>query len=218
MMPRLAVGALTLLAALFTSIVAHAAELLMVDDPGCVWCRRWNAEIAPSYPKPREGQQAPLRRVPIRDQARAGVALARPINITPTFVLVEDGQEVGRIDGYAGKDFFYPMLAQLLRRILPPNQRLGPSLQRSASCTGVACGPARARTPWRGNVAARAWGACIGGAQSETTRNRAACPPRAATAPGVGPRTPRAMLEPLRAQVPPQGQARSHNVLDAPIA
>jgi hypothetical protein len=151
-MPRLAVGALTLLAALCTSVVAHAAELLMFDDPGCVWCRRWNAEIAPSYPKTREGQLAPLRRVPIRDQARAGVALARPINITPTFVLVEDGQEVGRIDGYAGKDFFYPMLAGLLRRILPPNQRLGPSLQRSASCTAVACGPDHARTPLRGKV------------------------------------------------------------------
>ena len=140
MIPRFALGALTLLAALFTSVVvAHAAELLMFDDPGCVWCRRWNAEIAPSYPKTREGQQAPLRRVPIRDQARAGVALARPINVTPTFVLVENGQEVGRIDGYAGKDFFYPMLAELLRRILP-NQRLVPP-QRSASCAALACRP-----------------------------------------------------------------------------
>jgi hypothetical protein len=132
MLPKLALGALTLLSALFASLGADAAELLMFDDPGCVWCRRWNAEIAPSYPKTREGQQAPLRRVPIRDQARAGVALARPINVTPTFVLVEDSQEVGRIDGYAGKDFFYPMLAELLRRIVPPKQRLGPPLQRSA--------------------------------------------------------------------------------------
>jgi hypothetical protein len=141
MNPRLALGTLTLLAALFTSVVAQAAELLMFYDPGCVWCRRWNAEIAPSYPKTREGQQAPLRRVPIRDQARAGVALARPINVTPTFVLVEDGQEVGRIDGYAGKDFFYPMLAELLRRLAPPSQRLGPPLPRSASCAVVACQP-----------------------------------------------------------------------------
>jgi Thioredoxin len=141
MNPRLALGTLTLLAALFTSVVAQAAELLMFYDPGCVWCRRWNAEIAPSYPKTREGQQAPLRRVPIRNQARAGVALARPINVTPTFVLVEDGQEVGRIDGYAGKDFFYPMLAELLRRLAPPTQRLGPPLPRSASCAAAACRP-----------------------------------------------------------------------------
>src|SRR5262245_10092966 len=140
MNPRLALGALTLLAALFTSVVAQAAELLMFDDPGCVWCRRWNAEIAPSYPQTREGQRAPLRRIPIRDQARAGVALARPINVTPTFVLVEDGQEVGRIDGYAGRDFFYPMLEDLLRRIPLPDRRLGPLPPRSASCVPL-CRP-----------------------------------------------------------------------------
>ena len=64
----------------------------MFDDPGCVWCRRWNAEIGPGYPRSPEGQQAPLRRIHIRDQAKAGVALARPINATPTFVLVEDGR------------------------------------------------------------------------------------------------------------------------------
>ena len=161
MIPRFALGALTLLAALFTSVVAHAAELLMFDDPGCVWCRRWNAEIAPSYPKTREGQQAPLRRVPIRDQARAGVALARPINVTPTFVLVENGQEVGRIDGYAGKDFFYPMLAELLRRILPPNQRLVPP-QRSASCAAGGVSPltTHAHFPQQSSMHA-SHGACI---------------------------------------------------------
>ena len=136
MFSRLALGALTLLAAHFASLDALAAELLMFDDPGCVWCRRWNAEIAPSYPKTPEGQQAPLRRVPIRDQARAGVALARPVNVTPTFVLIENGQEVGRIDGYAGRDFFYPRLAELLRRIPPPTRQLAP-LQRSASCTAA---------------------------------------------------------------------------------
>ena len=130
MVPKLAVGALMLLAALFPSAGARAAELVMFDDPGCVWCRRWNAEIGPSYPRTSAGQRAPLRRVPIRDQARAGVALARPVHVTPTFVLVEDGQEVGRIDGYAGRDFFYPMLEALLRRI----PQLGPAQQRSAAC------------------------------------------------------------------------------------
>jgi hypothetical protein len=33
---------------------------------------------------------------------------------TPTFVLVEDGTEAGRIEGYPGEDFFWPLLAKLI--------------------------------------------------------------------------------------------------------
>jgi len=141
MVCKLALGALMLLAGLFASVAGTlAAELLMFDDPACVWCRRWNAEIGPGYPRSAEGQQAPLRRIHIRDQANAGVALARPINATPTFVLVDEGQEVGRIAGYAGRDFFYPMLEELLRRIPPPTPLPVPPL-RSTMCASAECRP-----------------------------------------------------------------------------
>jgi hypothetical protein len=138
---KLTLGALMLLAGLLANGAGlSAAELLMFDDPGCVWCRRWTAEIGPGYPRSAEGQQAPLRRIHIRDQANAGVALARPINATPTFVLVDEGQEVGRIAGYSGKDFFYPMLEELLRRIPSPAPLPGPA-QRSTMCVSAACRP-----------------------------------------------------------------------------
>ena len=97
MLRKLALGSFMLVAGLMANAAGTvAAELLMFDDPGCVWCRRWNAEIGPGYPRSPEGVQAPLRRIQIRNQANAGVALARPVNATPTFVVVEDGQEVGR--------------------------------------------------------------------------------------------------------------------------
>lgn len=114
------------LALLIAGIVAdaaslRAAELLMFEDPGCVWCRRWHAEIGPSYPNTEEGRRAPLRRVHIRDQDVTGVALSARITGTPTFVLAEDGVEIGRIAGYPGPDFFYPMLDEILEK-LPPLQ------------------------------------------------------------------------------------------------
>jgi hypothetical protein len=138
---KLALGALLLLAGMLANAAgACAAELLMFDDPNCVWCRRWAAEIGPGYARSPEGQQAPLRRVYIRDQSKAGVALARPVNATPTFVLVEDAQEVGRIAGYAGQDFFYPMLEELLRKLPSPEPLPGPPL-RSTLCVSVACRP-----------------------------------------------------------------------------
>ena len=121
---------------------ARAAELLMFDDPNCGWCRRWHAEIGPGYPRSPEGQRAPLRRVHIRDHDTTGVALARPVQGTPTFVLVDKGREVGRIVGYSGAHFFYPQVGELLGK-LPPSApsappRGGPAL-RSTMCVGGVC-------------------------------------------------------------------------------
>jgi hypothetical protein len=94
-----------------------AAELVMFEDPVCPWCRRWHAEIGPGYPNTKEGRLAPLRRVDIKDQAKAGVVLKQPVTATPTFVLVEDGRELGRLVGYPGSDFFYSLLGEALARL-----------------------------------------------------------------------------------------------------
>ncbi|WP_421999254.1 hypothetical protein [Roseovarius mucosus] len=90
-----------------------AAELLMLERHGCHWCERWNAEIGPAYPKTIEGTRAPLRRVQINALPEDIAFSSRPI-FTPTFVLVEDAQELGRIEGYAGDEFFWFLLTQLL--------------------------------------------------------------------------------------------------------
>lgn len=98
---------------------ARGAELVMFDDPACVWCRRWLAEVGPGYPKTDEGRRAPLRRVHIKDQARSGLVLRSPVTATPTFVLAEDGREVGRITGYPGSENFYPLLGELIEKLAP---------------------------------------------------------------------------------------------------
>lgn len=105
--------ALTLLA----SPVALRAEmtLLMAEEDGCMWCARWDAEISGIYPKTPEGQAAPLQRVDIHRPTLDGIALQRPLYYTPTFVLLENGHEVGRIEGYPGEDFFWGLLGVLLR-------------------------------------------------------------------------------------------------------
>jgi len=106
------------------ALVAHcggvrAAELVMFEDPSCSWCRVWHAEIGPVYALTAEGEAAPLRRAYIRDQVLAGVALERPITVTPTFVLVDEGREIGRIVGYTGEEFFYGLLDSLLKKSKP---------------------------------------------------------------------------------------------------
>ncbi len=93
--------------------------LLMAEEDGCAWCAKWNKEIGPIYPKTAEGRTAPLVRYDIHDET-PDVAFARSVHYTPTFILVEDGTEVGRIEGYPGDEFFWGLLGMLFERAKIP--------------------------------------------------------------------------------------------------
>ncbi|MBL8663607.1 MAG: thioredoxin family protein [Candidatus Odyssella sp.] len=110
---RLLIAAVLLAAGL----PAAAAELVMFEAAGCPYCARWNREIAPIYPKTAEGRRAPLRRVDIAAARPADLVAIVNVVYTPTFVLVEDGQEIGRIVGYSGDEFFWSHLADLFARL-----------------------------------------------------------------------------------------------------
>lgn len=88
----------------------------MAEEPGCMWCARWNDQIGPIYDKTGEGAAAPLRRMDITKARPADVTLARPVVFTPTFILLVDGAEVSRIEGYPGEDFFWGLLGAMLDR------------------------------------------------------------------------------------------------------
>jgi hypothetical protein len=96
---------------------ADAAELVMFVEAGCPWCARWDREVGEAYAHSEEGRIAPLRRIDISMARRTGLRLAGAVTVTPTFVLVEDGIEVGRIIGYPGADFFWGMLGELIARL-----------------------------------------------------------------------------------------------------
>lgn len=91
------------------------ARLVMVEEHGCIWCARWNDEISHIYPKSEEGRAAPLQRIDIHAERPGDIKFARSLHFTPTFVLVVDGQEVSRIEGYPGEDFFWGLLGKMLR-------------------------------------------------------------------------------------------------------
>jgi thioredoxin-related protein len=101
------------------SVPAAAAELLMVRQAGCPWCRWWDRDVGPVYDKTDLGKRAPLRMIDIGQQRELPWLKARVV-YTPTFVLVEQDREIGRIEGYPGEDFFWARLDQLLRQLPPP--------------------------------------------------------------------------------------------------
>lgn len=96
---------------------AGQMRLLMFERDGCIYCARWHDEIGPAYPRTAEGAAAPLQRIDIKDPLPEGVTLsARHPVFTPTFVLLKDGTEAGRIEGYASNEFFWGLLNGLLKR------------------------------------------------------------------------------------------------------
>lgn len=93
---------------------ATAFRLIMVEREGCVYCALWNDKIGPIYPKTPEGAAAPLTRVDIHANWAEGLTTGPAPIFTPTFILLRDTTEVGRIEGYPGEDFFWALLGQAL--------------------------------------------------------------------------------------------------------
>jgi hypothetical protein len=111
----LAIAAMSIL--LVAAARAPAAELVMFEQPGCPWCATFDREIAPIYPKTAEGQRAPLRRVDIMAPVPADLAFLQVERLTPLFILVDRGREIGRIRGYPGEDHFWGLLGVLVGKL-----------------------------------------------------------------------------------------------------
>ncbi len=111
-------GALAL-ALLFAALGerAQAAELVMFETLGCLWCMAWDKEVGVIYHKTAEGRTAPLRRLDIGDPRPPELAALPDIRYTPTFVLMDGERELGRIVGYPGEDLFWGLLGEMIQRL-----------------------------------------------------------------------------------------------------
>ena len=90
-----------------------AAELLMVREDNCPWCVVWDEEIGPIYPKTPEGKFAPLMHVDLGESID-DTRILKSVIYTPTFILIENGVEIARLEGYPGEDFFWTLLEEML--------------------------------------------------------------------------------------------------------
>lgn len=96
--------------------ISAAAEttLLMFEEIGCPYCEQWRAEVGVVYNKTEEGKRAPIKIILLGAPLPEGVSIGAEPFYTPTFVLLDDGAEVGRIEGYPGEAFFYGLLNRML--------------------------------------------------------------------------------------------------------
>ena len=119
--------ALALFIVAFTPARASAnAELIMVDQKNCHWCRKWDAEIGVSYDTTPVGQIAPLRRIDLHERKPDDLSHINLGRATPVFILMEDGHEIGRVRGYPGPETFWMLLKEQLMKLPSPQQQSAP--------------------------------------------------------------------------------------------
>lgn len=90
----------------------RSAELVIFERDGCVWCLRWNREVGSLYDRTDEGRRLPMRRINVARPS--GIELLEPVRFTPTFVVSENGKEIGRITGYISPESFWGLLGKLI--------------------------------------------------------------------------------------------------------
>jgi len=106
---------------MMTGLSANAAtagdlRLIMFEQEGCHWCEQWEADVGRAYHKTEESKIAPLTRLHLREPLPEGMELAQATVLTPTFVVLENDTEIGRITGYPGEDFFWGLLEMLFEK------------------------------------------------------------------------------------------------------
>lgn len=97
-----------------------AAELVYFKSAACSVCERWDEEVGEIYSKTSESSVLPLRMHDIHDERPEDFKFVRGVVYTPTFVMIEDGREVGRIVGYIRDYFFWEQVNALMKKIERP--------------------------------------------------------------------------------------------------
>ncbi|MFN3745031.1 MAG: thioredoxin family protein [Hyphomicrobiaceae bacterium] len=111
-------------------IATAPAVLVMIGDPGCPYCARFEREVAPGYMASEDGKLVPLVR---RDRRAPDIAFIERVVFSPTFVMLVRGREVGRIVGYAGADMFWMQLAALMEDARMALKRSGAAIPNFAA-------------------------------------------------------------------------------------
>lgn len=89
-------------------------QLIVMEAPGCIYCGVFRRDVLPSFAASERGKELSVRFLDVNDLERANLTLETSIDIVPTFVLVQDLREVGRIPGYVGPAAFFQSISHLL--------------------------------------------------------------------------------------------------------
>lgn len=94
----------------------ESLELLVFEVEGCVYCEVLRRDVFPRYRAAPASATAPMRFVDINKVDTDTLALRGALRVVPTVVLMKDGKEVERIDGYTGPEMFFQLVARMIEK------------------------------------------------------------------------------------------------------
>ena len=108
---------------LLTSLITHNSfanlantenYLLMVTSDACPWCEAFEDEVGVGYPLTNEGKNFPIKRIDYYQTMPTELKNIEPAIMTPTFIVIKNGSEVGRIVGYPGEELFWWRISEFI--------------------------------------------------------------------------------------------------------
>jgi thioredoxin-related protein len=96
---------------------ASNLELVVMEAPGCTFCSIFRRDVLPAYEASERAKDVPIRFLDVNDVASTKMDLETPVDIVPTFVILKDNKEIGRIPGYVGPETFFHTINYLLSTV-----------------------------------------------------------------------------------------------------
>jgi thioredoxin-related protein len=87
-------------------------QLVMITSSHCPWCEAFEDDVGKGYDRTEEALVYPLRRHDFYQKMPDDLAHLTPATMTPTFIIMRDGSEIGRIIGYPGAELFWWRLSE----------------------------------------------------------------------------------------------------------
>ncbi len=89
-------------------------RLVYVFSDHCVFCKAWERDVGRLYERTVYAKKAPLFKININLFSRHFADVSPKVSVTPTFILVNGNNEVGRIIGYQNSDMFFWALSEYI--------------------------------------------------------------------------------------------------------
>jgi thioredoxin-like negative regulator of GroEL len=90
-------------------------EIVVFEAENCTYCSAFRSQILPNYRQSPRNVELPVRFVDVNATGVDKMKLIAPIQMVPTVVMMKNGQEVDRIQGYTGPELFHQLVTKMLQ-------------------------------------------------------------------------------------------------------